>query len=156
MGLGGVAQARKLVFPLLGLEVAVPDGFTIDQAGATRVNLSAKSTPVTVSLYRIEFGNLEKLTPAHEQKMLHLVRQRLGKGGKVDLATVAVGGRHGRKLTASGNRAGAPWGVCAAYCFRGGQATVIEVLYPIAQKNEAQELFNRLCAGLVWLQPDRG
>ena len=84
MSLAHVAEARKLAFPLLGLEASVPDFYTIDEAGPARVVLSRKSNPVGLSFYRVEFGNLEKFTASHNKDLEKFLRRRLGKGARVE------------------------------------------------------------------------
>jgi hypothetical protein len=156
LSLTGLAPARKLDFPLLGMELKVPDAYTIEQATSGRVTLMRKNSPIRVALYRVEFGNLEKLTADHEEQMLYLIRKRLGQGGRVSLYPLALAGRPGRQVVASGQRAGASWGMNAGWSLRGGQARVIEVLYPLKQQTEAQSLFQALCRDLVWSAPERG
>ena len=152
----GPVQARKLAFPLLGMEAALPDVYKVEQAGANRVNLSRNNSPVRVSLYRVEFGNLENLTGDHEVQLLRHLHRRLGPGATVQLAPLNLGGRKGRKVVMTGRRSGVPWGISAAWVLRGGQAGVVEVIYPASQRNEGQELFNSLCHSLVWMTPERG
>ncbi|MBT9584189.1 hypothetical protein IV102_12680, partial [bacterium] len=108
VSLASSALARKLAFPLLGLQVVVPDVYTIEQAGPARVNLARKNSAVKVSVYRVEFGNLEKLTPTHEQQILRHLRERLGRGSRVEMTPLLLSGRKGRQLIAAGTRFGAP------------------------------------------------
>lgn len=156
VSLASSALARKLAFPLLGLQVVVPDVYTIEQAGPARVNLARKNSAVKVSVYRVEFGNLEKLTPTHEQQILRHLRERLGRGSRVEMTPLLLSGRKGRQLIAAGTRFGAPWGISAGWVFRGGQAWVVEVLYPSKQQAEGQTLFHTICHDLIWITPERG
>ena len=156
MGLAPAVQARKLAFPLLGLEASVPDSYTIDEAGPARVVLSRKSNPVGLSFYRVEFGNLEKFTAAHEKELAKFLRQRLGKSARVELSSLTLGGRPATRVLVTGLRGGKPWQMLAAWSFRGGQAQVVEVLYPAAQRNEAGDLFGQICRNLNWVRPERG
>ncbi len=156
MGLAQAAEARKLAFPLLGIEASVPDAYTIEEANSARVVLSRKSNPVGLSFYRVEFGNLEKLTPAHHKELEKFLRQRLGKGAQVEMSSLVVGGRPATRVLVSGMRAGKPWQMLAAWSFRGGQAQVVEVLYPAVQRNEAGDLFGQVCRNLTWVRPERG
>lgn len=156
LGLAPAVQARKLSFPLLGMEASVPDAYTIDEAGPARVVLSRKSNPVGLSFYRVEFGNLDKFTPAHTRELEKFLRQRLGKGARVELSSQVVGGRAATRVLVSGLRGGKPWQMLAAWSFRGGQAQVVEVIYPAAQRNEAGDLFGLVCRSLTWVRPERG
>ena len=156
MGLAGIAQARKLAFPLLGMEASVPDAYTIDEAGPARVNLSRKNSPISLSFYRVEFGNLDKLTPAHRRDLEKFLRSRLGKSAQVQFSVANLGGREATRLLVSGQRAGKPWQMLAAWSFRGGQAQVVEVLFPAGQRNEAGDLFAQICRQLTWTRPERG
>lgn len=156
MGLAQAVEARKLAFPLLGLEASVPDVYTIDEAGPARVILSRKNSSIGLSFYRVEFGNLDKFTPAHNKELEKFLRQRLGKGARVEFSTQNLGGRPATRVLVAGLRAGKPWQMLAAWSFRGGQAQVIEVLYPTAQRNEAGDLFSQICRQLVWTRPERG
>lgn len=154
--LASAAQARKLAFPLLGLEANVPDAYTIDEAGASRVTLSRKGNPVGLAFYRVEFGNLQKFTAAHEKELESFLRRRMGKGARVEFSTQVLGGRPATRLLATGLRSGKPWQMLAAWSFRGGQAQVVEVLYPVPLRNEAGDLFAQVCRKLIWLRPERG
>ena len=156
MGLPGAAQARKLSFPLLGMEVTVPDSYTIEHAGPSRVSLKRTDSPIRLALYHVEFGNLEKLTATHEQQLLHELRQRLGAGGRAQLAPLRLAGRPGQKVVMIGRRGGGVWEMTSGWSFRGGQASVVEVLYPVQQRTEGQQLFGTLCRSLVWLSLERG
>lgn len=156
LGLAPAAEARKLAFPLLGMEASVPDAYTIDEAGPARVLLSRKDNPVGLSFYRVEFGNLDKFSAAHNKELEKFLRQRLGKGAQVEMSSLVVGGRPATRVLVSGLRAGKPWQMLAAWSFRGGQAQVVEVLYPAAQRNEAGDLFGQVCRNLVWVRPERG
>lgn len=156
MSLAHVAEARKLAFPLLGLEASVPDFYTIDEAGPARVVLSRKSNPVGLSFYRVEFGNLEKFTASHNKDLEKFLRRRLGKGARVEFSHQVVGGRPATRVLVSGLRGGKPWQMLAAWSFRGGEAQVVEVLYPAAHRNEAGDLFGQICRNLNWIRPERG
>ncbi|MBN9416371.1 MAG: hypothetical protein J0I12_13085 [Candidatus Eremiobacteraeota bacterium] len=156
MGLVQAAEARKLAFPLLGIEASVPDAYTIDEAAPARVILSRKNNPVGLSFYRVEFGNLDKFTPAHNRELEKFLRQRLGKGARVELSSQNLAGRPATRVLVTGLRGGKPWQMLAAWSFRGGQAQVVEVLYPVAQRNEAGDLFAQICRQLVWTRPERG
>ena len=145
-----------MAFPLLGMEVSLPDDYAVAQAGSTRVTLFRGKNAIRVSLYRVEFGNLEKLTTHHEVQMFSHLRQRLGRQGTVALTPMVLSGRQARQVVMTGKRGGSAWGIQAAWVLRGGQASVVEVIYPLAQRPEAQELFATLCRGLVWLSPERG
>jgi len=156
LGLAGIAEARKLAFPLLGIEASVPDVYTIEEAGPARVNLSRKNSAITVAFYRVEFGNLDQFTPAHRRELEKFLRTRLGKSAQLELSPTNLGGRQATRLLVSGRRGGKPWQLLAAWSFRGGQAQVVEVLFPAGQRNEAGDLFAQICRNLTWTRPDRG
>lgn len=141
---------------MLGVEAAVPDTYTIDEAGPARVILSRKNNPVGLSFYRVEFGNLDQFSATHNKVLEKFLRQRLGKGARVEISSQVVGGRQATRVMVSGLRAGKPWQMLAAWSFRGGQAQVVEVLYPAAQRNEAGDLFGQVCRNLIWVRPERG
>lgn len=145
-----------MAFPLLGLEASVPDAYTIDEAGPSRVSLSRKGNPVGLAFYRVEFGNLQKFSTAHNKDLEKFLRQRLGKGSRVELASQVLGGRPATRVLVTGMRAGKPWQMLAAWSFRGGQAQVVEVLYPAAHRSEAGDLFAQVCRQLTWVRPERG
>ncbi|MBS2040766.1 hypothetical protein JST97_37615 [bacterium] len=134
----------------------MPDAYTIDEAGPARVRLSRKNSPVTLSFYRVEFGNLDRFTPAHVKQLENFLRQRLGKGSRVETSPANLGGRAATRVLVSGLRAGKPWQMLAAWSFRGGQAQVVEVLFPVGQRNEAGDLFAQICRNLNWVRPERG
>jgi hypothetical protein len=138
------------------MEAAVPDAYDIDDAGPARVRLSRKNSQVALSFYRVEFGNLDRFTPAHTQELEKFLRQRLGQGSRVETSQTRLGGRAATRVLVSGLRAGKPWQMLAAWSFRGGQAQVVEVLFPLAQRNEAGDLFAEICRNLNWLRPERG
>jgi len=145
-----------LAFPLLGIEASLPDVYTIDEAGPARVNLSRKNSAIAVSLYRVEFGNLEKFTPGHRRELEKFLRGRLGKSAHLEFSPTNLGGREATRLLVSGQRAGKSWQMLAAWSFRGGQAQVVEVLFPAGQRNEAGDLFAQICRNLTWTRPERG
>ncbi|MFN8607730.1 MAG: hypothetical protein U0931_09370 [Vulcanimicrobiota bacterium] len=138
------------------MEASVPDTYTIDEAGPARVRLSRKNSPVGLSFYRVEFGNLERFTPTHSSELEKFLRQRLGRGATVELTQMNLGGRAATRVLVSGRRAGKPWQMLAAWSFRGGQAQVVEVLFPVPQRNEAGDLFAQICRNFSWLRPERG
>lgn len=138
------------------MEAAVPDAFTIDEAGPARVRLSRQNSPVGLSFYRVEFGNLDRFTPTHTRELERFLRQRLGKGSRVETSPTTLGGRSATRVLVSGLRAGKPWQMLAAWSFRGGQAQVVEVLFPLQQRNEAGDLFAQICRNLSWVRPERG
>lgn len=148
--------ARRLSFPLIGVEVAVPSQYRVEQAGPVRVQLVRPDSLTQINLYRVEFGNLEKLSGAHEKQLMRHLRQRVGKGGSVTLVPYNLAGRRGHRVLVAGNRSGTSWIMNAAWSVRGGQAVVVEVLAPAAQRSEGQELFQSLCTSLVWVSPERG
>lgn len=148
--------ARRVDFPLLGVEIPLPAGYVAAEATSTRVRLVRPKSSVVISLYRVEFGNFAGFSASHEKEICQHLRRRLGPGSEVSLSDANLGGHQARRLDGSGKRRGHPWGLLAAWRVSGGQATVVEVLYPAPQAAEAQPYFQQLCQGLVWLRPERG
>jgi hypothetical protein len=114
------------------------------------------SNHAVLSIYRVEFGNLASFTPEMEAQVLSHLRKRLGPQASLEFSETSLGGRPGRRIRASGLRAKAPWGLLAAWQVRGGQAVVLELLYPLPLQGEMETLFSTLCEDLTWIVPERG
>ncbi len=114
------------------------------------------SKPIQLAFYRVEFGNMESFHPAQEEELLAHLRRRVGPQGRVSLGRTRLGGRNARRVRLSGLRQSVPWGMGACWSLRGGQAFVVEVLYPANSLNEGEQILDQLVENLRWIEPDRG
>lgn len=138
------------------MRVQVPPGFRVDFTDRARAQMVNPSKPIQLAFYSVEFGNLESFHPAQEEELLAHLRRRVGQQGQVSLGRIKLGGRNARRVRLSGLRQSAPWGMGACWCLRGGQAFVVEVLYPASSLAEGEQILDRLVENLRWIEPDRG
>lgn len=138
------------------MEITPPAGFVVQSAGPNRVTLHRAGSRVICSVYTVEFGNLARWSEQEEQSLLRDCRRRVGKTGQVSIAAARLGGREARALSCRGRRNGGDWHLEAVFSVRGGQALVVEALFPETQREQGLAAHAAMLRNLVWREPERG
>jgi hypothetical protein len=148
--------AKRLSLPLLGIELESPPGFSVSSAAPSRVILLHRSAPMQISVYKVEFGNLSEWTPAHEAQLVKILKSRLGRGGTATVGPASLGKESGRGVRVAGQRNGTAYALHAAWHFRGGQAWVVETMFPETSRTSGEDAHSAVLRSFLWLSPDRG